>query len=230
MIDSESIKKKAIQYGADICGVAPLSRFDDAPEGFHPRDIYPDCSSIIVFASHFPLSTLKAKTNAPYTFVRNMLVQKLDQISFHLSDEMEKDEIISIPIPSAEPYEYWDPKRIHGRGILSLKHAGSLAGIGVMGKNTLLINDRFGNMIWLGAVLVSADLAPDPLASYKSCPEKCSVCIDLCPQNALDGTTINQKLCRENSTSCTDGGGWILSCNICRKACPNHAGVKASHS
>lgn len=227
MVNSQEIKRKAIRQGADICKIASISRFDDAPKGFHPRDIYPGCSSVIVFASHFPLSTLKAGTNSPYTFVRNVLVQKLDLISFYLSDELEKDGIASVPIPSAEPYDYWDAKRNHGRGILSLKHAGALAGLGKMGKNTLLVNDRYGNMIWLGAILVSADLEPDPLASYKVCPEKCRTCIDSCPQNALDGTTISQKLCREHSTSSTEGGGWVLSCNICRKACPNHNGIKS---
>ena len=226
MINSEAVKEKAIQYGADLCGIAPASRFKDAPEGFHPQDIYPDCRSIIVFASRFPLSTLKAKTNTPYTFVRNTLVQKLDSISFHLAEDLENSGIDSIPIPSADPYDYWDPDRNHGRGVLSLKHAASLAGLGVMGKNTLLLNDRYGNMIWLGAVLASADLEADPLASYTPCPDNCRVCLEICPQNALDGTTINQKLCRERSTSVTDGGGWVLSCNVCRKACPNHAGMK----
>lgn len=226
MINSGVIKKKAIQKGADICGVAPLSRFEDAPKGFHPRDIYPGCRSVVVFASHFPLGTLQAKTNSPYTLVRNMMVEKLDRISFHLADELEKNGITSVPIPSAEPYDYWDSGRNHGRGILSLKHAGSLAGLGLIGKNTLLVNDRYGNMIWLGAVLVSAELEPDPIAAYEGCIKKCTVCIDSCPQNALDGTTINQELCRERSISYTDGGGWVLSCNICRKTCPNHDGIK----
>lgn len=226
MINSENTKNSVIQKGADICGIASIDRFDDAPNGFHPRDIYPDCRSVIVFASHFSLSTLKARSNSPYTLVRNTLVQKLDLISFYLSDELEKVGVTSVPIPSADPYDYWDEKRKHGRGILSLKHAGTLAGLGIIGKNTLLVNDRYGNMIWLGAVLISADLKPDPIASYKACPEKCSVCLDSCPQGALDGTTINQKLCREHSISCTDGGGWVLSCNICRKTCPNHAGIK----
>ena len=226
MKNSEAIKKIAIQKGVDICGIASISRFDNAPKGFHPRDIYPDCNSVIVYASHFPLSTLKAKTNSPYTFVRNNLVQKLDSISFNLSDQLETEGMGSVPVPSAEPYDYWNAEKNHGRGILSLKHAGALAGLGVIGKNTLLLNDRYGNMIWLGAILVSADLEPDPIASYKGCGEKCHICIDLCPQSALDGTTINQKLCREHSISCTDGGGWVLSCNICRKICPNHSGVE----
>ncbi|MFX1256884.1 MAG: hypothetical protein ACFFAN_03415 [Promethearchaeota archaeon] len=38
MIDSELIKKKVFKLGADICGIATVSRFDDAPKGFHPCD------------------------------------------------------------------------------------------------------------------------------------------------------------------------------------------------
>ena len=225
MISSKTIKKRAMQYGADICGVAPMARFVDAPKGFHPCDIYPDCRTVVAFASHFPLSTLQAKINAPYTLVRNRMVDKLDWISFHLSNELEMESVVSIPIPSAAPYEYWDSDRNHGRGILSLKHAGVLAGLGVFGKNTLLINEKFGNMVWLGAILVSIELEPDPIASYEGCMSQCTLCIDSCPQHALDGITIDQKLCRARSNSCTDGGGWILSCNICRKVCPYHKGL-----
>jgi epoxyqueuosine reductase len=225
MISSRVIKKRTNQYGADICGVAPAAHFVDAPKGFHPNDIYPDCRSVVVFASHFPLSTLQANTNAPYTLVRNKMVEKVDWISFNLSSELETEGVMSVPIPSAEPYDYWDAARTHGRGIMSLKHAGVLAGLGVLGKNTLLMNERFGNMLWLGAMLVSIDLEPDPIASYEGCPSECALCIDSCPQHALDATTIDQKLCRGCSISYTPGGGWVLSRNICRKICPYRAGL-----
>lgn len=222
MISSGTIKKRAIQYGADICGIAPVDRFAGAPKGFHPCDIYPDCRSVVVFAARFPLSTLQAKTNAPYTLVRNKMVDKVDWISFHVSNELESECLVSIPIPSADPYDYWDADRNHGRGILSLKHAGVLAGLGVLGKNTLLMNEGLGNMIWLGAVLVSIDLEPDPVASYEGCDSECTLCIDSCPQHALDGMTIKQKLCRDISISYNYGDGRVLSCNICRKVCPYH--------
>jgi epoxyqueuosine reductase len=224
---SRAIKKRITQYGADICGVAPVTRFVNAPKGFHPCDICPDCKSVAVFASRFPLSTLQARTNAPYTLVRNKMVEKVDWISFNVSNELETEGIVSVPIPSADPYDYWDADRTHGRGIMSLKHAGVLAGLGVLGKNTLLMNDRFGNMIWLGAILVSVDLQPDPIASYEGCNSGCMLCIDSCPQHALDGITIDQKLCRERSISYNYGGGWVLSCNICRKICPYHNGLSA---
>ncbi|MFX1275960.1 MAG: epoxyqueuosine reductase [Promethearchaeota archaeon] len=225
VIDAETIKKKVIQLGADMCGIANVSRFKNAPKGFHPRDIYPECKSVIVYFSHFPLSSLQAKTNSPYTLIRNMMVNKLDLISFHLCDDLEHHRITCVPIPSAEPYDYWDSERKHGRGILSLKHAANLAGLGIIGKNTLLINEKFGNMIWLGAIIVSTELEQDPIPIYDGCNEKCTLCMDSCPQNALDGTTLDQELCRERSISTTEGGSWVLSCNICRKVCPNYKSI-----
>src|SRR5512136_3085039 len=123
MISSRTVKKMITQYGADICGIARVVRFVDAPKGFHPSDIYPDCRSVVVFAARFPTSTLQAKSNAPYTLVRNKMVEKVDLISSHVSGELEAEGIVAVPIPSADPYEYWDASRRHGRGILSLKHA-----------------------------------------------------------------------------------------------------------
>lgn len=140
MIDSKVIKEMAYQKGADICGIATADRFIDTPKGFHPCDIYTDCQSGVVFASRFPSSTLLAATNAPYAFVRNCMVAKLDGISFQLSDELEKKGVASVPIPSADPYDYLEQDQNYGRGILSLKHAGWLAGIGKLSKNTLLLN------------------------------------------------------------------------------------------
>ncbi len=224
-MDCKEVKEKVLGLGADICGIAPVDRFSDAPQGFHPRDIHEGCRSVIVYASRFPASTLVLPSLTPYTFVRNKMVEKLDAISFRLSEELEAEGIGSVPIPSAEPYDYWDPDRSHGRGILSLKHAAWLAGMGTLGKNTLLINKTFGNMIWLGAVLVSAELEGDPATSYNGCNDGCSICLDACPQQALDGTTINQNLCRARSISSTEGGGWVIACNTCRTVCPHHAGL-----
>ena len=37
-MDSDFVKQKTVQLGADICNIAPVSRFKDAPKGFHPND------------------------------------------------------------------------------------------------------------------------------------------------------------------------------------------------
>jgi len=227
MIEAAAIKEAAGQLGADLCGIAPVSRFSEAPPGFHPRDISAQCEAVVVLGARFPRSTLEAGSQAPYTLVRNMMVGKLDTITFNLADRLEQEDVVAVPVPSADPHDDWDAERRHGRGILSLKHAAVLAGLGVMGRNTLLLNHRYGNMLWLGAVLVSAGLQGDPPAGYRGCPRTCTLCLDACPQQALDGQTIDQKRCRERSISVTEGGGWLLSCNTCRKACPLRAGISS---
>ncbi|MEO1814494.1 MAG: hypothetical protein ABGU93_02735 [Acetobacterium sp.] len=44
----ESIRKKVLDLGADVCGFAGIERFIQAPEGFHPGDLYRACQVVIV--------------------------------------------------------------------------------------------------------------------------------------------------------------------------------------
>jgi epoxyqueuosine reductase len=151
--------------------------------------------------------------------VRNQLIQAMDSLTLNLSLELEARGYLSVPIPSSEPYEYWDKERRHGRGIISLKHSAQLAGLGRIGKNTLLINEKFGNRLWLGAIISSAEIEPDePTKNF--CPDSCHICLDNCPQKALDGVSIVQDKCREICFSSTEGGGWLIECNLCRIQCP----------
>jgi|GEM_PF-2665697 len=48
------VHKIAQEAGVDLCGIAPVDRFDLAPRGFNPKDILPDCHSVIVLARRFP--------------------------------------------------------------------------------------------------------------------------------------------------------------------------------
>ena len=40
-------KLSAGDAGADILGIAPIERFAEAPERMHPKNIFPDCKSVI---------------------------------------------------------------------------------------------------------------------------------------------------------------------------------------
>ncbi|MFX1418816.1 MAG: epoxyqueuosine reductase, partial [Promethearchaeota archaeon] len=82
-----------------------------------------------------------------------------------------------------------------------------------------------GNMIQLGAVLVNVELDGDNIADYEGCITDCQVCIDSCPQRALNGITVNQKACRQHSIYRTEKGYTLKRCNLCRKLCPNALGI-----
>ncbi|MCL2617330.1 MAG: hypothetical protein FWD96_06775, partial [Defluviitaleaceae bacterium] len=130
-----------------------------------------------------------------------------------------------ILIPATTPYVYWDEENKIGKGILSLKHAAVLAGLGIMGRSTIFINRDYGNMVYLGAVLLDVELEQDPPVTDLSCPDGCSICIDNCKQKAIKNGTVDQKLCREHSFLKV-GRGWdTYSCNTCRRLCPLRAGA-----
>jgi len=128
-------------------------------------------------------------------------------------------------IPADDPYEHWDAERRYGRAILSLRHAGFLAGLGTLGKNSLLINRKFGNMIQMGAMLVDVEMEADPIADDDGCLPDCVRCLDACPQKALDGTTVDQKKCRAISIVKTEKGYTLKNCNACRRECPRLLGI-----
>lgn len=213
------IKNFTYSLGADVCGIGNIDRFKDAPKGFHPLDIYSEAKSVISIGKHFSASLFDANTKAPYTFAKYKILQLLDDISIKLSFYIEAQGYKAIPIPSDEPYEYWDYENKHGRGILSLKHAAQACGIGCIGKNTLLINEKYGNRLYLGSVITNIELTSDALA-HNLCTKNCDICLKSCPQAALDGITINQKKCRQVCSTSTPGGGVIYSCYTCRKVCP----------
>jgi len=201
-----TLKQRILAIGADLCGIAPADRFEKAPPGFQPTDVYAACKSVLVFARRLPAGSLSAGSCIPYTFVNTMITQEVDRLTLDISMKLEQLGVANVPLPSDDPYEHWEAERSYGRAILSLRHAGYLAGLGVMGRNTLLINERFGNMIQIGAVLLDAQLEGDPLASYEVCPPDCRLCIDNCPAAALDGLTVNQQLCRPLSNFRSEKG------------------------
>lgn len=227
---SREIKDITMNLGANLCGIASLDRFNDAPEGHHPLDIYSKCKYVIVFAKKVPSGSLSADNCIPYTFVNEVITKEVDRLGIDLCIILEDLGIECVPIPSDDPSEYWEADKQYARGILSLRHAGYFAGLGVLGKNTLLINEKYGNMIQIGAALVDIQLESDPMATYEGCLEKCSLCIDSCSQKALDTVTVNQKLCREVSIVMTERGFVLKKCYSCRKVCPNSSGLNLKKS
>ncbi len=216
----EKIKEIFINLGAEVCGVASIDLFFDAPKGFHPTDIYPDCKSVIVFAKKAPRGLAYVSPRIIYQHFNYLNLDEVDRIAYEASNEIEKIyNGIVVPIPSDGPYDYWDSENLEGRGIISMKHSAVLAGLGVLGKSTLLLNSQYGNMLSIGAVLTNLDLPSDPPAE-NICIKECRSCINNCPVNAINENGVNQKLCRQFAYATNDRGFDVVNCNKCRIICP----------
>lgn len=220
----QKIKELVLNLGADVCGIASINRFSETPSGFNPRDIFSDCKSVIVFGIALPKGTTKVESRLIYGYFNNNIAQEVDSIACKTAKEIEKlCGGYAVPLPSDGPYEYWDVEKMEGRGLISMKHAAMLAGLGSIGKSTLLLNEKYGNLLTLGAVLTELNLASDPLAE-NICIEGCTLCINNCPSQALDGQYANQKKCRTNTYGINARGFDTVNCNKCRVVCPMRYG------
>lgn len=224
-LNNENLTNYVNSLGVDLFGFAATKDFTGAPKGTHPNDILEDAKSVLVFAKRFLTSTIKANSTIPYTIIRNKLSVVIDHISLDIAYFLENQGYIALPTGSIGPSNY-DTQSQRSRGLISLKHAAELAGLGRIGKNTLLINEKYGNMIWLGAVITNAEFIPGKKIEKNYCIEDCTLCIDNCPVNALDSTPVmNQLKCWNYGFGKENGGDFKIKCHTCRSICPLCEGI-----
>ena len=116
------------------------------------------------------------------------------------------------------------------KGEIRLKEEAIRAGLGKRGKNTVVLNPRYGPRLRFMAVRTEAPLPVGPALADEEAPAclDCSVCIDNCPVKALEPYRMpHPSICLSNITPLTEDGHSIL-CDICLKLCPATARDQAA--
>ena len=104
------------------------------------------------------------------------------------------------------------------------------AGLGWIGKNTMLIHPTIGSFTFIGVIFSDADLVPDLPFQADRCGT-CRRCLDACPTDAfvesrvLDARRCISYLTIEHAAPFRDDerrlvGDWVFGCDVCQDVCP----------
>lgn len=103
------------------------------------------------------------------------------------------------------------------------------AGVGRIGRNSLLIVPGIGSFVVLGLIVTNAELEPDPPLSPIDPCGSCRACVEACPVGAIGpNRTIDASRCIARRTIEAEPDneeelyGWIFGCDTCQQVCPHN--------
>lgn len=228
---SDEVNRYFIELGGSKIGVASANKpWPYAASGCHPRDIMPECNSVIVLAvgtglNEFITADFKGRSidiDGKTYRISQIFVEWLTyRIAGFLRGRGFKA-ITPIDWTGSEAWLNVD-KRIHR---FSFKVAAYEAGIGVFGRPSIIVTPEFGPRVRLGVLITDAPLEPTGrIEGFNPC-SNCTICADSCPVKAIDPNPppprgFNRDKCLKfyqylgRSTNSE-----ILHCAVCFGVCP----------
>ncbi len=201
-----------------------------------PRQILPECKSILVLAvpysSPVPRKRKYADESTTHATTSSDIKGRIASYAwgqdYHkiLPKRMKKlVEFIELQVGKQVPNRYYTDS-----GPILERDLAQRAGLGWIGKNTCLINPRQGSYFLLGEILLGIELEPDPPFTTDQCGT-CTRCLDSCPtQCILPDRTLDARRCISYLTiELKEGipsefrhllGQWVFGCDICQMICP----------
>ncbi len=189
---SSQVKAIARESGAALVGIASRERLAEAPPSAHPDYLLPATRSVISFA--IPLDRkiirdyLDKKDWLAHGADHKRLYRELYTIAERLVDFLKEKGFEAIRPDMNNVYR---PEGGSSRTTdlanmvdmvpdFSHRYGAVAAGLGRLGWSGNLMTPRFGSAVFLGSVLTSAVLEPDPLLEEDPC-DKCKLCTTVCP-------------------------------------------------
>ncbi|HKW33619.1 MAG TPA: tRNA epoxyqueuosine(34) reductase QueG [Candidatus Acidoferrum sp.] len=253
--DTNWIEEQAKAAGFDLCGVVRADEFPELentaewlargyagemkylhdPRRADPRAAIPGIRSVIVCLLHYhtrhPLSTdikPSGQQDEPRGWVsrygwgddyHEVLLERLEALIARLRDRF------------PEPFE---ARAYVDTGPIQERVAAKYAGLGWLGKNTLLLNQTIGSYFFLGVILTTLELGPTlgpgEMPALDLCGS-CTRCLDACPTQAfVEPYVMDARKCISYLTIELRGsipeelrepmGNHVFGCDICQDVCP----------
>ncbi|MDX2133050.1 MAG: tRNA epoxyqueuosine(34) reductase QueG [Planctomycetota bacterium] len=107
-----------------------------------------------------------------------------------------------------------------------------LAGLGWIGRNTMVIHPQGGSYLLLGVMATNLELEPASRPMDDHCGT-CTRCIEACPTGAITAYSVDASRCISYLTIERRGlvppdlhagiGDWIFGCDVCQEVCPHNS-------
>ena len=183
----EQIRKIARDEDVPVLGFGPASKMADEPPGHRPNDLLPGSQGLICFGIPVPQEVYRMPMYSVETIWRsqNLYYRRLDTLSLRLAALLEEGGERAVPVYGCMPLG------VNGKGevvgYLNQIRMGEVTGIGVPGRNGLLVHSRYGARLMLGGVVTTAVLPAIrfPATDEPGCPPDCRICVDACPVGAI---------------------------------------------
>lgn len=194
-LHAAAIKAKALEFGADIVGIADglaMEAFPPDPgDPRRPSDITDlDGERVIVIGKKLVAGTSRlTRWDERHKYYNDELtLTALEDTSLDIVYWLEDNGYPAVVIPPThvDPWRYQGDPGDHMSTLLSLNHAAVEAGLGTLGLNLQLLTPEFGPRLMISAVLTSANCEADNLMTEALChgPE-CGRCLRACPGDVI---------------------------------------------
>lgn len=237
---TKDIKTKAIQLGFDACGISPVNilyqektRIEKwIKEKKHGNMLYlsknidkktnpillvPNAKTIIsLLLNYYPEQKQNDESFykvSKYAYSKDyhiVIKEKLNNLIQYIKEKTNTTNIAAFVDACPVLEKLWASK----------------SGLGAIGKNSLLINKKFGSYFFIAEIITDVELNYDIQKTEDLCAG-CDCCIKACPTGAIEKShTINASKCISYLTieSKTQVAGtieqWIYGCDICQDVCP----------
>ena len=251
---SRQIKEKAIELGFAACGISAVRILDEErdrlekwlSEGMNasmgymanhfekrldPAKIEEGAKSVIsVLINYYP----SQKQNDPTAPVISKYAYGKD---YHLVVKEKLNDLLT--------FIQTDISRCRGRAFVDSapvfeRPLAKAAGLGWIGKNSLLITKEYGSYVFIGELIIDLELSYDNAFTRDYCGN-CTRCIDACPTCAIvSPRVIDARKCIsyhtiENKEEAPESiksllNNKLFGCDICQDVCPWNKGIKPNQS
>ena len=188
---TSKVKECAYSIGADLVGVAPISRFKNAPIMMSPQGILPTATNVVVCAIHHLDEAIELggeehpQIIGPYS-IQYVMNLKLDYIAFRVARYLDSLGYEAVPIAASNIWRYRPFESLTATFAPDMSHiyAATCAGLGQLGWHGLTMSAEYGPRNRFISIITNAPLCPTPMYDEVKLCDMCGECIKHCPTDA----------------------------------------------